>query len=371
MQKIQSKLLIIFSILFFLSGCEEFKDIDKDVFVSMIGIDHSDDNEKPFKVTLKLFVPTSSFRQKPEANYTYLVETAETISEAIRILETHIDKELDFGHLKLIVLGEELVKENKNKEVLDFLLRRPDIQLISWVTVGRPNAEEIVTMVPKGETAAYPSLYNYFDGNGTESPYIVTMFLFDYRRRMMENGLDPIIPIVEISENESTFTVNKSIVLKNRKTPYELDPLNTFIFNSLSMNVKIADIEVKQGNEHFVAKIDTIKAKNKVKKQGNNKFSLDVNVELIGYIVESQNALNSRDLPKYSKLLEKEAKENLESFFHELQSEGLDPIGFGLKYKAQTFHHKRMSIEEWNETYKNAEVNIKVTASLKSTGSIQ
>ena len=246
MQKIQNKLKVffIFSIVFFLSGCEEFKDINQDVFVSMIGIDLSEDIEKPYKVILKLFVPTSAFKQNPEA---------------IRILETHIDKEIDFGHMKLIVIGEELINNNKTKDILDILLRRPDIQLISWVTVGRPNAEEIVKMVPEGETAAYPSLYNYFDGNGTESPYIVTTFLFDFRRRMMDNGLDPILPIIEISENKSTFTVDKSYVLKDKKTPYELNSLYSLMFNALSMNIEMADIEVKEDLELFVARLLIIK----------------------------------------------------------------------------------------------------------------
>ncbi len=373
MQKIQSKLklLFIFSILFFLSGCEEFKDVDKDVFVSMIGIDLSEDKDKPYKVILKLFVPTSSFKQNPEANYTYLVEKGETLSEAIRMLETHIDKELDFGHMKLIVIGEELINNNKTKEILDFLLRRPDIQLISWITVGRPNAEEIVKMVPAGETAAYPSLYNYFDGNGTESPYIVTTFLFDFRRRMMDNGLDPILPIVQVSENKTTFTVNKSFVLKDKKTPFELDSLSTLVFNTLSMNVQMADIEVNEENELFVARLDKIKAKNKVKVQKDKQVSFEIDAELIGYIAESKNTLDMRDLPRYSKLLEKEAKDKITKFMKLLQSEGIDPIGFGLKYRAQTLHHKRMSTEEWKEAYKNADVKVMVSASLKSTGSIQ
>ncbi|MER2112475.1 MAG: Ger(x)C family spore germination protein, partial [Solibacillus isronensis] len=45
-----------------LSGCA-FKDIDKSVFVAMIALDVSDDEEKPYKVPLKLYEPTGSFNE--------------------------------------------------------------------------------------------------------------------------------------------------------------------------------------------------------------------------------------------------------------------------------------------------------------------
>lgn len=105
--------------------------------------------------------------------------------------------------------------------------------------------------------------------------------------------------------------------------------------------------------------------------QKDHKISLEINAELIGYIAESEKSLSMHELPRYSQLLEKKAENKLTKFLKDLHSEGVDPIGFGLNYRAQTMHHKRMRSEEWKEAYQNAEVKVKVTASLKSTGSIQ
>lgn len=123
-RKIKGTLLLFVLGGILLSGCA-FKDIDKSVFVAMIALDVSDDEENPYKVTLKLYEPTGSFTEATEPQYSYLSENGETLSEAIRMMESYSDKELEFGHSKLIILGEELVKDNKNKEILDFLLRRP------------------------------------------------------------------------------------------------------------------------------------------------------------------------------------------------------------------------------------------------------
>lgn len=365
-------ILVIVPLITLLTGCE-FKDIDKDVFVSMIGIDKSDEEDKPYKITLKLYVPTSSFKQSPEPQYTYITKSGETLSEAIRILETYSDKELEFGHAKLIVIGEDLLKEHKASEVMDFLLRRPDIQMISWIAAGRPSAEEIIKMVPQGENAAYPALFNYFDDIGNESQYIVTTYLFDFRRRMVEEGIDPILPIIE--KNTSHFKINKSLVLVDKKEPHELPTLYTGIFNILSMNIQVADLIIKEEEdgegEAFIAKIDSMNSKHKVIVKNNNNIALEIEVRLTGYIAESKHPLKMKNLSYYNKLLEKVAKEKLTEFFSEMTSVGIDPIGFGIDYKSRTLHNKRMSSEEWKEAYKNAEIKIIIHPKLKSTGAIQ
>lgn len=369
--KAKRSLLIFFPIFLLLMGCE-FKDIDKDVFVAMIAIDKSDEEDKPYKVTLKLYEPTGSFKQATEPEYSYLTQTGETISEAIRILESYSDKKLEFGHSKLIVIGEDLVLEDgKNGEILDFLIRRPDIQMISWISVGRPTAEEIIKTVPQGETAAYPELFNYFDHNGTESQYIVTTYLYILRRNMKEEGIDTVVPIIEISQENSHFIINKSYLLANRKKPHELNALNTSLFNMLTNNTNYLDLVINEDGEHFIAKIDTFKSKYNVNVQNNENIKIDIEISLYGYISESIKPLKNKELAHYNELLKRESEKKITEFFNDMIKTGYDPLGFGVNYKSKTLHNKRMSDTEWKEAYKNAEVNVTIKPGLKSTGSIQ
>lgn len=371
-KQIKNKLgfLLLLPLFILLSGCE-FKDIDKDVFVAMIAIDQSDEADKPYKITLKLYEPSSSFKDAPQPEYSYLTQNGKTLSEAIRLLESYSDKELEFGHSKLIVVGEDLVKSEKSKEITDFLLRRPDIQMISWIAVGRPSAEKIIKMVPQGETAAYPELFNYFDDNGTESQYIVTTYLFKLRRSMEEEGIDAVLPIIEINDEDSHFEVNKSMIVRDKKEPYEFDSLNTSLYSILSKNTDAADLVVDEDGEYFIATIDKIKVKHKVNIKSGNNIELDIKIKLYGYISESKNALESRRLPFYNELFKKEAEEKFTHFFTEMTKHGYDPLGFGINYKSKTFHNHRMNTREWEEAYKNAEIKISITPGLKSTGSIQ
>ncbi|WP_339171020.1 Ger(x)C family spore germination protein [Solibacillus sp. FSL R5-0691] len=368
--KIKGTLLLVILGSVLLSGCA-FKDIDKSVFVAMIALDVSDDEEKPYKVTLKLYEPTGSFREATEPQYSYLSENGETLSEAIRMMESYSDKELEFGHSKLIVLGEELVKNEKNKEILDFLIRRPDIQMISWITVGRPNAEEIIKMIPQGESAAYPELFNYFDGNGTTTPYIVTTHLFEFRRNIKEGWIDSVLPIIEINNEDQHFEINKSLLLSANKEPYELDSLNTSIYNMLSRSVKHANLLIKEDGDHFIANIDTVKSKYNVKINNPSEIELDIKISLYGSVAESHKPMINKDLKKYNEELKKETEEKFTTFISEMKKNGYDPLGFGIDYKAKVLHNRRMSKEEWKEAYKNAKLNLTVKPGIKSTGSIQ
>lgn len=370
---VKTKVFILATIplLILLSGCGEFKDIDKMVFVSMIGVDRSEDPEKPYKIILKLYVPTSSFRQNPTPEYSYLIKEGATLAETISLLEAYIDKELDFGHSRLIVVGEKMLQDQKNEVILDFLIRRPDIQMISYFTVGRPNAEEIVKFTPAGETALQPTLFNYFDNNGAESSYIVTTFLFDFRRRIKEEGINPILPIVEMNEPKTHFIVNKSIVLAEDKPPYELDPEKTLLVKLLSNEAKNLIFDVDRGGENFVARLDTVKTKYNVDAGKDGKVSIKVEIKLAGMITESKKNLSNKELPRYNKLLTEEMKEKVTAFIQELQTEGYDPIGFGLQLNSHTLPKNRMSENEWLSAFKNADVEVSVKAGLKSTGSIE
>src|SRR5690606_7922327 len=160
----------------------------------------------------------------------------------------------------------------------------------SYFAVGRPKAEEIIKFLPAGETALQPTIFNYFDNNGAESSYIISTFLFDLRRRLKEEGIDPILPIVEMNEPKTHYIINKSIVLADNRPPYELDTDKTLLFKTLSMGANRIFFAVKREGEYFVSRIDSIKSKYNVNVE-NNKASIKIEIKLAGMITESKKPL--------------------------------------------------------------------------------
>jgi spore germination protein KC len=106
----KKNLLILLSCLA-LSACG-FKDIEKRFFVVSIGVDTAKDHTKKYLVSLKFAVPGPS-KDSPN-EYQIVSQEANSISEAVRIIKTKVDKEIDFSHAKVIVFSESIVKRKGN-----------------------------------------------------------------------------------------------------------------------------------------------------------------------------------------------------------------------------------------------------------------
>lgn len=350
------------------AGCG-FKDIDKRIFIVAIGLDHTENKTKPYRVILKLAIPSGTAKDSPGPRYTYLTKEAATIAEAVRILKTHIDKELDFGQAKMIVLGERLLHRDMVEDI-DFFLRRRDIQFISWVAVGRPTAEKVLKTEPSSEMAGSNALFNIFSGIGTESGYIITTYLFDFRRRLLESGIDAIVPIVETDKKNTKFITNKAIVFKNRKEKLELTADQAKDYNTLAGNAEKVDVKVKKKGLYFTLSVDTVKVKYKILTPANKTPVLKVDIKMEGLVEESKDYLSPNNMRTYGKYASEASKKRVVAFLKLLQKNRVDPLGFGLRYQA-THLHTRDTYAEWKQIYPRLKFDVSVETTVKSTGTIE
>ncbi|MGN7940301.1 Ger(x)C family spore germination protein [Virgibacillus sp. 6R] len=348
-------------------GCG-FKDIDKRIFVLSIGIDHSDNDEKPYKITLKLAVPSGSIKETG-AKYTYLTKESESIASAVRLLKSHVDKELDFGHAKVIVFGEEILNHDMN-EVIDFFVRRRDIQKISWVAVGNPSAESVLKTEPSSEKAGSHALFNFFDENGVESAYIVSTYLFDFQRRLSEKGYDPILPVFNSSEDKKKIVVNSSSLLANKKEPLNLSPEETKLYNVMANNVEKLNLTIKRDDLLFTVSIDSSKTKFKLDTAAKQKPVLKMDVTMKGVMEEANQPMNPKKLSTYSHYASKEVEKQLTELLTMLQENDADPIGFGLRYQASKLHTEK-TYKEWRQIYPELSFDVHVKVSIMSTGIVE
>lgn len=369
MKKNGKTFLIILGValLLFQSGCG-FKDIDKRIFVLSIGVDHSENEEKPYRVILKLAVPSGSIKQSG-TEYTYLVEESESLSTAIRDLKTQTDKEIDFGHAKVIIFGEETL-HHELEEVMDFFVRRRDIQKVAWVGIGQPSAENVLKAEPESEMAGSHALFNLFDQNGVESPLIVTTYLFDLRRRVLENGIDPILPVLSSNEEKKRIDVNSALVVNGKNKRVQLNPKQTIIYNLLGNNSERFDVRVKNDDLNFTAAIDTAKASYQLNSEFKQKPIIKMEIEMVGIIQEADVDTDSGKLQTYSEATSKKVENDVLEVLKKFQSEGVDPLGFGLRYKATRLHNNKR-FAEWKELYPEVTFEVNAKASLKSTGVIE
>ncbi|MBS4219763.1 Ger(x)C family spore germination protein [Bacillus sp. FJAT-49711] len=361
-------LFICFSLVL-LSSCG-FKDIDKRSFVIAIGIDLTENKEKPYKITLKMAIASGALKGgQGGEKYTYVTKESETLARAFRIMKTHVDKEMDFGHSSIIILGRSVIDKDL-ADVMDLLIRRRDIQMISWVGVGEPSAENVVKTEPASEMAGSLALSNFFSDNGVESAYIVSTFLFDLRRRMFEGGIDPILPIVRSDKKKTKLMVNESVIAPKSNNNITLSSNETKLYNLLANKANKIDVHVKKNKKSFTVALDKSKVKYKIITSPNSQPVIKMNIKTVGIIEESNESLSPSLLKKYSKLVNQKMKKDVLQLLSRLQNEKVDPLGFGLRYKATRLHTKD-TYKEWKNIYPNVRFEVMVEVSIKSTGTIE
>ncbi|WP_083678026.1 hypothetical protein [Paenibacillus sp. FSL R7-0337] len=171
-----------------ITGCN-FKDIDRRIFVVAIGIDPGQ-QEGTFKVSLKLAIPQGDVT-KIDEKMQILTEESESISEALRRMKSKVEKELDYVHCKSVILGEGIAADDI-RHVTDWAVQRRDIQLILNFAIGRPGALEVLRVKPPSERIPSNSLILAMSGQGTESPFISSVYSYQLMRSIYENGIGPL-----------------------------------------------------------------------------------------------------------------------------------------------------------------------------------
>ena len=359
--------IVLLFVLLLQSGCA-FKDIDKRIFIVGIGIDPSDKVRNGFEVTLKLAQPIGSIKQQEAPTYAYISHDSESVAEAIRTMESHVDKVLEMGHNRIIVINEKLLSEDLNT-FMDYFTRRGDIQMISYVTVAEKSAKDIVSFEPTTETPASVALYNFFDNTGTDSPFVVTTFLFKFRREVLSEGIHTVLPIIETDEENHSFIINKSVVLKEGDKPVKLTSTETKYLNSLLYHATGFSYKVEENGLLMVLNIDEVKMKYKiVLDEGTPR--IDMKVTKVGIIGESNKFINIDKLGKFNKVAEEDMKKKVMELLTKLQENDVDPFGFGIRYRATRLSHEGI-MDEWNRIYPEIEFNVTLNVELKSPGAVE
>lgn len=362
MKRILTFLLIIE--LSFMSGCQ-LLDVDKRFFVVGIGIDKTEESGV-YLVSVKLAIPSAQIGNGT-SNFQIISQKSSSVSEAIRIIQSLVDKRLDFAHCRILVIDKELLVENQI-DLMKWFIKRPDIQGIAYVAVGEPSAKEALSWKVKSERLAGNAVVLTFDEESNRSPYVLTEILNDYYMRLKETGIDPYLPIIE--PFDSSFKISTSAVFKGTKFKAVLNRDETRLLNELLNPEKTALINVGKGKNQFYVSAGHAKTDMKIVMPKNKKPYVDVHIKVKGFIEESQKSLyKDSELKRYEKKASIAMSRRTKEFLEHLRDLDVDPLGLGLNFQAK-YGMTKKEINKWDEIYPKIEFRVKSEVKLKGTGTM-
>ncbi|PZM66684.1 Ger(x)C family spore germination protein [Paenibacillus dendritiformis] len=346
-----------------LPGCG-FKDIDKRFLIVAVGIDQG--TEKKYEVTVKLIIPTT-LTEPGKSNFQIVSKEADSISEALELMKSDVDKQLDLSHAKVTIFGNKIAQGDMKKHV-DWFVRRRGVQRIEYVAVAEASAKEILALSQRSERLAGNSLILSFGREGTESSYIITEYLYDFYERLLEKGKDPYLPVIKI--RNQTYEINQVALFNKSNIQMVLDPDQTLILNQLMYRHPRFEVNIREENLKVSLAVHKYDYRYKINTSNRSQPTIDFVVKLRGIAEESADTTLESSKNEIERAAERTIATSYLELLNSMKKKQLDPIGFGLRYIA-TRHGGDQDWEEWKTLYPLVKFNVKADVTLDSTGEIE
>ncbi|WP_236587817.1 Ger(x)C family spore germination protein [Tumebacillus amylolyticus] len=330
-----------------LSGCA-FEDIDRRAFVTSIGLDQSEVTGKKYSLILKISLAKGD-PKTIDSNFTLLKVNCNSISEGLDHLRSMSDKKLDFGYVKALLFGEGVAKQEIPLAV-DYFMRRPDIQKIAYLGVGKPNAYEMLKFKPKEEAVAGSYLFYTFERSCTQSPFVYAVPLYDAFRRINTPGLDLTLPVLELQQG--VLQINKISLFDKKRWQEELTPEESKLLKLLTTGIRNDTFTLKAKNSTY--SVSTEKGNTTYQLVEGNAFTTAIlTIKMQGALVErlDESGVVTEEM-KHA--LEKQAEDQFQKkvsrLLIKMRNKSVDPLGFGLRYRSRHLNHTQ-DLQTWSTVY--------------------
>ncbi|MDF2658963.1 MAG: hypothetical protein K0Q94_1754 [Paenibacillus sp.] len=137
--------------------------------------------------------------------YTIDSDTGRTIREASERMQARMARRLFYGHRKVLLIGEELAKENL-PDALDITARLAENRLTSFMAVTKGNAYEMLNAAPKLERFPAEALRELLKSDG-----VIKIQVKDVAHQLNVQGKDAILPYVEVVKSKGSSKPNEEI----------------------------------------------------------------------------------------------------------------------------------------------------------------
>jgi spore germination protein len=377
-----------------LSGCWDKIEIDRRIFVSIIGIDLGEDSGKdketkevkpdePFQERLqqKTLKLTYGFPDISElgpgkggtAKDQFINVDASSMEDGLLQATSRSSRSIHIGQTKLIILSSAVLEEPETfKEILDYIERHPNLNKMMNIVVAEGKAEDYVKYKPPMEKNIEYYLSGLMESskrNATILPVTVNEMLV----LLAQNG-NAIIPKISIEKEKNEVILSGIAVIKNFALKGYLTP------------VEVANLEIMRGKvrggkrviyrEGHPVDINIEDIDRKVSVSGDkNKLKFNIDIRLEGQLREyykDKIVFSKEELGSLEKDFSKSISEECNVIAKMLQREfAVDPIGLREYLEQRKPALWREIKDKWDEAYKNADINVAVDTKIRRIGVVR
>ena len=370
------KIIISIMVIFMVSGCWNYKELNDYAIATGMAIDYVDDK---YKVSFLISNGKKMESESSNSQYQSVLYSGEgsTIYEAIKNIGLISPKQLYIGHLTSIVVSEEVAKGGLY-DSLEFLLEDSQSRQNFYVVLAKDSmAKDVLSIttpiVDNSPESISNNVYSSYKLQGSVISKTYNDVIYD----LINDGIDTAISSYVIVGNKEEGKTLDNLESVEPKSYIKLDELGIFKgdklvawadkdkgtgINVINNDVTEVYVNIDCDNGHIVINTTDLKTKRDVSKD-----FIKINTTGSALISEVTCNIDLNDNKNIDDI-EKKAEAKLKYFMYDgymlARDNGSDVFGFGLDfYRNNPREYKKI---DWYEIYSKIEPEITVDIDIKS-----
>lgn len=374
MKKIKWMLIVAMFIL--LSGCWSGLEISDRAFILGVALDT--DSDDIIELTAQMFKPTTSDedgKMEPSTSVLTITEENDTTSSISSSLPIQVGRKVSWGHLSLIMIGEELAKQGNLDRVLNYFFRATEPRSSTSIIIVEGRAGDFIKTRPLMETMTAKQFFKIQQSASKFSGKFESLTLLQAAIESNNNRGDFVIPFVRKQTNESNNKQNEyevgGAIFRNGKMtdiiaesdiPYFLMLKNQFKYGTINFPCS-EKADSKGAFRIYSEKTDIIPT------VIDDHINVTVRFRMKGVLEEISCSTfkTDQDEQKIKDSITETIKQGLEAVTQNLQNEKSDALGIGIRLYRKNPAIWRTLEEAWSQRF--AEASFKYEGDIYIEGS--
>lgn len=376
------KIILSLFILFTLSGCWDYKELNDYSIVSGVAIDKKGD-EYEMSVLISNSPKNSSNESSNQSKVVVYSGKGKSIFNALKQIGLISPKELYFGSFSVLVISEEVAKDGINNAI-DFFVRYPSARKNFYVVLSKDSKAKD-TLKIMSPLSSFPS-QKITDNVASTSKLQGTIYSLDFNHllsNILNDGVELSINCIEIigdtkkgstqknlesSEPEAYTKLGNLGIFKDDKLITWADHDESLGINFINGGIREMYLNIEFENGYVVIDSTSFLSKVNVELKDSKPF---VNIDLSGEarIIEVKGNVdleNSKVIEKLQEKSNKKIKNHIKKALKLATKNKTDIFGFGqMFYKKYPEYFKNVK-KDWNSNLSNIEIKINSDLMLKN-----
>lgn len=385
----KNKLLII-SIIFLLTGCYNYREINDLAITTAIGIDKKEDGYNMVFQVVNTQKNGSDSNASVNPKIVIYESFGKTTQEATQKVVLESPRKIYTNHLLLLIISEEVAKEGID-EVLDFLFRDTESRKQYAVMISQnTKSKDILEILTPLETI---NAQNILSSIMSDEQYYGLSQNINFEQLMemyLNNKKEILLPSIKLVGSSDEGEKKEDIEQSNTKAKLVLSNMAIFKNNKLlgytteeesialnfikgEINSTLITLPCEDNKDKYMSiELQDIESKTNAKK---NKLEINLEIKADGSINEIYCDVNLEKIKEIKKIekylenhLENQIKNSIKSINQKYQS---DIYGFrDLFYKTNPKFYNKIKNNYYEKHFNNIKINTNIDINLTKKGSI-